>query len=70
MDFESKEDKLHSIGRYVGYLLIYIVFTTMLFFILYLKDVVSGWWNYLYVADCTFLGVIIIKIIRKKVFEA
>jgi len=68
MNFEEKKYDVKMWGVYVGYLLFYFVFTTVLFFILSLTEKLPEHWNYLSVANITFFGVILIKILKRKVF--
>lgn len=62
MNFEKKEPE--KFGKILGYILMYIVFTTILFFILRLLDKQQGGLNYLIVMAITLSLILIGKLLK------
>jgi len=67
MNFE-KEDFYKRAGEYVGYLSMYFIFTTILYFILKILGKLPLSWNYLYVLNLTLfivlIGILVGRVLR------
>ena len=63
MEFE--QNKYEKISTKFGYIFSYILFTTMLYFILILLNKLPKNWNYINIATITFIVSLVAVIIKK-----
>ena len=64
MIFEENRS-LQKIGEIVGFICMYLLFTTILFFILVLLDKIPSSWSYFHIMAITFLIALIGAIIKR-----
>lgn len=62
---ELKRSKKEKYKELIGYILMYFIFTTILYFILKSLDKIPERWNYFYIMIITLLIVFIAKLIRR-----
>lgn len=55
MNFEKSISKVEKIGRITGYIFVYFLFTTILFYMFVLLDRFPASWSYLHLVGITFL---------------
>lgn len=63
MDF-SKEKSKDSIGFYIGYIGMYFVFSTVLYFVLRFTGVLPEKWSVFYIYWLVVAGLIVVKLLR------
>ncbi|MDO8509356.1 MAG: hypothetical protein Q7S27_06775 [Nanoarchaeota archaeon] len=61
MEFEKKKE--NNIGEYIGYFVMYFIFTTIFYFVLRALDKIPEGWNYLYIMTATLLIVLAAKLL-------
>jgi len=57
--FEQKSNKKEKVGKKIGYIFSYFLFTTILFYLLTFLDKIPSHWTYLHMVVITFLIVLI-----------
>jgi len=62
------ELRIEYIGEKIGYLVMYLLFTTILYFILKLLNKFPDDWNYFYIMGLIFI-IVLIGVLIKKVLE-
>lgn len=62
---DIKKSKKEKYIELIGYILMYFIFTTILYFILKSLDKIPERWNYFYIMAITLLIVFIAKLIRR-----
>ncbi len=62
MKFDNESSK--KSGEYIGYILMYLVFTTILYLILRFIDKLPNGWNFLHVTSITLLIILVGKSIK------
>jgi mannose/fructose/N-acetylgalactosamine-specific phosphotransferase system component IID len=68
MNFEKKEKISRTLGRHIGYLLMYLIFTVFLYYALSLTKKIPETWTIFHVAVITFL-IIAFGILLKYIFK-
>lgn len=63
MDF-SKEKPRYSTGFYIGYIGMFFVFSTMLYFILRLTEKLPETWGIFHIYWAVLVGLLIVKLLR------
>lgn len=66
MDFENKKQKkTEKIGEIAGFVIMYFIFTTILYFLLYLIHKLPADWTYFHVIIITLFIVLVGALIKK-----